>query len=145
MFCSNCGAAIDDNAYVCVNCGVAVNRGGVAPTYQQGYVGPQGQPALEPGSRKLNVGMLVWSIINTLLFGGILGIIGIILTAVASGEVFRQDELKRLKAAKIVNIVSTVLGVLIIALAIFMLVLIIMYSPELIEDPEFYNDFYYTL
>ena len=27
MYCINCGNKIDDNAYICVNCGVLVNKG----------------------------------------------------------------------------------------------------------------------
>ena len=62
---------------------------------------------MAPGTRKLNVGMLVWSIV-IMLFSFIFGLIALIMTISAKDEVYAQNEQKKIKTAMILNIIGTV-------------------------------------
>ncbi len=143
MFCSNCGAALADNAYACQNCGMPVNQNyGNVPPHQQEYLF-QNQQQLTPASCKMNTGMLVWSIISCFLFNGILGIFSIVFTVLASKEVFYKDEIKKLRIAKIINIISAVLAVIEFILFAVIIIAIIQSGymfPYYTE--EFLSEFY---
>ncbi len=61
-------------------------------------------------SDKLDVEMLVWSIINTVLLFPPLGIVSIIFTVLAKAANTAIEEKRNLYVAKILNIIATVLG-----------------------------------
>ena len=148
MFCTNCGAQIDDKACICVKCGVFVqNSRNPAPTYttyQPNYTQPnypvQNQQNFEPASGEIKIGMLIWSIFNALTMP-ILGIFAIVLTAMASGETTLDGELKKIRAARILNIISTVIFVLTIIVCVVAIAAVISAVPDIYD--EFYDGFYY--
>jgi len=69
-------------------------------------------------SGKINVGMLVWSIINLLFCCMPFGLASLISTITANSSQTAQEEAKKLKTAKICNIIGTIAGVFIIIIYI---------------------------
>ena len=69
-----------------------------------------------PASRSINVGQLVFSIINILLgsccIGSILGIIALVFTAQAAGATDRYEEISKLDIAKKLNIAAIVITII---------------------------------
>lgn len=59
MYCRNCGKEIDDEAVICVHCGIATN-------YQQPIVA---QPIVEPPKKKVNVIGIVGFCISIVALG----------------------------------------------------------------------------
>ncbi|MBQ8731358.1 MAG: zinc ribbon domain-containing protein [Oscillospiraceae bacterium] len=140
-FCTNCGKELPEGAAFCTNCGSATAAQPAAPQVEEPQAAPQYQePAYQyvptpeytyaevpetSGPRKLATGQLVFSIINIVLGcctcgGFIFGVIALILTIVAKGSKTDEDAAKKLKAAKILNIV----GIIISALAVIAFVLL---------------------
>ena len=105
MFCKYCGAEIEEGLVFCKQCGkVAADL--VAP-----------EQAAENKST-LNVGMLVWAIINMVICCQPAGIVALIFTLLAKYEEKVKSD-KYIGIAKIFNIVGTVYGVLSVIVSIF--------------------------
>jgi len=97
------------------------------------------QPPVERASGKLNVGMLVWSIINLLTCCTPLGIVGLIFTILANSAQTAVEEKSKIKTALILNIVGTVLAVLIIVF--YIVIFVIMGINGVFDTVE--SEFYY--
>ena len=108
------------------------------PYGQQGYYSQPASPYNTPASGKTNVGMLVWSIISTVLCCLPLGIVSIIMTATASSAASLFEEQKKLRTAKILNIINNVV------MGILTIIIIIIYSAVIIEmiDGGYYGYYY---
>ena len=142
MYCNKCGNQIAEDQKFCPFCGEAVVKAAEetpvteepqaeetpvveeAPKAEEPKVEPtvvdaNGAPVVE--KPKLNVGMLIWSIINTVLgccgscptycctsVNAILGIVALVMTILAKTGAPEKAE-KKLKIAKILNLVSTIL------------------------------------
>ncbi|MBQ7376905.1 MAG: zinc-ribbon domain-containing protein [Clostridia bacterium] len=117
-FCSNCGTKLEENEKFCPNCGtqreqvanaqnaeasaepqVVVNNGNQNENYNAAVMGASG---------KLDTPSLVWSIINLIVCCQPLGIASLILTILAKEAPTAADEEKKLKAAKICNLIGTI-------------------------------------
>ena len=94
-FCRNCGAEMSDEQLYCLNCGAPMQ---VEPT-----------PPAAPEKQKLNVGSLVFSIINLVCCCQIMGIISLVMTIMAQNET-EEGSKKKLKIALILNIIGVVVG-----------------------------------
>ncbi len=151
MFCNRCGNPVGDNDYICNNCGERLPHSniGAAPNYQQPYqpqyqqpqyqqpqyqqpypnYGYAQQPFGELASGKLNVGMLIWSIANLIMIWPV-AVAAIVMTILANGSMTRQEELKRLRTARNLNIISTTIGVVLIIFYISVTVGIISGLPN---------------
>ena len=128
MFCKNCGNRLEESHKFCPFCGVAISSDGsvenvaCAETTSAEEVYAEtiatetlcGEPAPKPQKAKLNAGMLVWSIINMALaeWLPVFGIIGLVMTIQAANTTVELSAGK-LKIAKIMNILGTVLAALI--------------------------------
>ena len=122
-FCKNCGNELPDEAKFCTSCGApAQENETVEATPVVNETVYTETPA--PKERSLNVGMLVFSIINTALCCQLFGIIAIIMTILARTADTDETESSRLKTAKTLNILGVVLGFVIsVAYIIFMFVI----------------------
>ena len=128
-FCKNCGAELSADQKFCANCGSAVESAPAPEAIEEPAVVEEpvaveapvavAEPvaAEEPVKAGLNVGMLVWSIINLLFCCQALGIASLILTIMAKSATSPEDEAKKIKSAKICNIIGTVGGVIIFAVS----------------------------
>lgn len=115
MFCKNCGTELTEGLDLCVNCGAEVNDT-AADTI----------PVFEKPEKKdpLNIGMFVWSLINTILCCQPAGIIALIFTLLARYEEKVKAD-KYIRIAKICNIIGTVIGVVVALLVIIYFVFVI--------------------
>lgn len=122
-FCKNCGAELPNDAKFCTSCGApAQENETVTATPVVNETVYTETPA--PKERTLNVGMLVFSIINTALCCQLFGIIAIIMTILARTADTDETESSRLKTAKTLNILGVILGFVIsVAYIIFMFVI----------------------
>lgn len=133
--CPKCNANVPDNAAACPQCGAAmpaVPGQPAAPVYQQpGYQQPGYQPPM-PGyqqpyaptlKRQLNTGMLVWSIINLFLCT-IMGIIGLVYTVTAQDAVSDEEEQQKLKTAKTLNLIGSIVAAVSIVISIVVAVVL---------------------
>ena len=122
-FCKNCGNELPDEAKFCTSCGTpAQENETVEATPVVNETVYTETPA--PKERSLNVGMLVFSIINTALCCQLFGIIAIIMTILARTADTDEGENSKLKTAKTLNILGVVLGFVIsVAYIIFMFVI----------------------
>lgn len=99
-YCTHCGAELHENQVICVKCGCMVQSGTPAA--------PQ-----MPKKRSMNVGMLIFSIVNLLLCCQPLGIIATLFTALATDAKSDEEEHKKLRTAKILNIIGIIGAVVI--------------------------------
>jgi len=115
MFCRKCGNQMADGYKFCPYCGTPnyeepKQEAGASETIhtQKLYDEP-----VEEEKSPLNVGMLVWSIVNIVLSPSlsVLGIIALILTIISNHAPVKVAA-SRLKAARILNIIATVCCVL---------------------------------
>lgn len=134
-YCSHCGIQLADNDAFCSRCGKPVYNPASAqqtppfsdqqgstkgyantnPTYNQPNQA-YSQP-VQKVKRPLNILNLIWGIVNSVLGTAtflplILGIVAIVFTVTAQDAVSDYDYQDKLKIAKILNIVATVLCVL---------------------------------
>lgn len=118
-FCKNCGSQIDDGSKFCSVCGASQGSTEQQQPSEPIYM----EPVIPKASGNLNVGMLVWSIINLLMCCMPLGIASLIMTIMAQNAASAQEEASKLKTAKICNLIGTIAtGVLIIAYIILIAV-----------------------
>ena len=115
MYCKNCGAELTEGLVLCMNCGTAVNE-----------INQETEPIIEKAEKKypLNVGMLVWSLIDFLFCCQPAGIIALIFTLLARYEEKEKAD-KYIGIAKICNIIGTIVGVLIALAVIFYIVVVV--------------------
>ncbi len=74
---------------------------------------PFGAPIPQKASGVLNVASLVWSIINLICCCQFLfGIIALVMTVMAQSAATAEEEAKKLKTARIMNILGTIFGVI---------------------------------
>ena len=107
-FCRNCGTKMEENAKFCHVCGTAQ-----ATTETENNLPPiTAFPSPFP-SHSLSVGILVWSILNLLFCCMPLGIVSLIMTVAAKDAPTAEEEAKKLKAAKICNLIATIGAVVI--------------------------------
>ena len=117
-YCGKCGQEILDEAVICVHCGAS-----------------QEEEALKPAKKagKLNVGMLVWSIIN-IVFGGVgsglpfaFGAAALVMTILASTAKTEEKVSLFAKLAKIFNIVATALIGVVLCMAMLVVIFYVVY------------------
>lgn len=105
-FCKNCGAELKEEDKFCPSCGseqAAENT--TEPVFEN--VPPIADiPAKASG--QLNVGFLIWSILNILFCCMPLAIVSLIMTVTAPNAATAEDEKKKLKTAKICNLIATI-------------------------------------
>ena len=146
MFCKNCGHQLKDGQKFCPSCGTAVAGEPRQETVCAEPINTEKlytEPTPEVKQTKLNVGMLVWSILNT-VFGSwlpVFGIIGLVMTVTAVNTTPESAE-KKLKTAKIMNILGTILAVL-IQLAGFVLAILLLSEGELTGNEDMFQFFYF--
>ena len=122
-FCKNCGNELPDGAKFCTSCGApAQENETVEATPVVNETVYTETPA--PKERSLNVGMLVFSIINTALCCSVFGIIAIIMTILARTADTDEGENSKLKTAKTLNILGVILG-FVISVAYFVFVVVL--------------------
>ena len=120
-YCPKCGTQISDDSLFCANCGNRIvnpqqSANNAQYQAQQNYYNNPPQP-IDPPSKQLSTGLLVWSIIN-IIVNFIFGILGLVFTLLAKDASTGSDEKSYLKTAKILNIVGTVLAVVAVVLTI---------------------------
>lgn len=115
-FCKNCGSQIDDGSKFCSVCGANQE----SPEQQQTNEPIYTAPVTPKASGTLNVGMLVWSIIDLLMCCMPLGIVSLIMTIMAQNAASAQEEASKLKTAKICNLIGT------IATGVFLIIYIVL-------------------
>ena len=143
-FCPQCGANVPDGTPICPQCGIQLTaQQPQQPQYQQpqyqqqapqqpyqqvpqgGYQmppqSPYGMPLSAPASGQTNTGMMVWSII-TILFCTVLGVISLIMTITAKNEMTAEGEQKKLKTAKILNLIGTIGGGLFVLIYVVIII-----------------------
>jgi uncharacterized membrane protein YvbJ len=123
-FCKNCGNELPNDAKFCTSCGApAQENETVKATPVVNETVYTETPA--PKERTLNVGMLVFSIINIALCCGVVfGIISLIMTILAKNADTDESERSKLKTAKILNII----GIIITSVYVLLYVVIFVFS-----------------
>ena len=131
MKCNKCYGEYEEGAKFCPHCGQRlIDPDFTPPTTPEpeihyespkydappGYRNPH--PAFNAPSGEMNTGLLVWSIINTAACCQLLGIIALVLTVLAKGSSTAEDEQKKLKTARTLNLIGTIGGVLMMLFAI---------------------------
>ena len=111
-YCSNCGVKLEENAKFCLACGTKAD--GAVETVES--VEPEIPTPVETipeppkASGNLNVGMLVWSIINMVICCTPIAVPALIMTILAKTASYAEEEVKKIKTAKTLNIISTIVG-----------------------------------
>ena len=114
-FCPNCGNNLEENAKFCPSCGANLNNNTTPEPII--FDVPQNKP------RSLNVGMLIWSIINCLMCCMPLGVVSLIFTILAKDAENDETEKKKLNVAKLCNIINNVAVGLIVIIYVIMVVI----------------------
>ena len=122
-FCRNCGAKLEEEVKFCPECGTAQeaipSAATAAPTPEIPVIPvvPVAEVPEEPkSSGALNVGLLVWSILNLIFCCMPLGIPPLVMTIRAKDAATAAEEAKKLTAAKIWNLVGTIASVVLYVL-----------------------------
>lgn len=120
-FCTHCGTQVGDNDKFCPKCGASLgNAGGTQGTYDN-RDNPGNKP-FDPPSGRINVGMLVWSIICIFLCTPF-GVWALVMTITAKNAPTAEEEQKKLETAKTVNIVATVIGAVLVVIELIITVI----------------------
>lgn len=120
-FCTKCGYQLPDDAICCSQCGNMLNSANPQPQAAPA----QTYTANSAPSGKLNVGMLVWAIINSLFCCLPLGIVALVYSIKTGSSTTVEEENDCGKKAKVWNIVATVAGaVFMIAWVILIIIMI---------------------
>jgi len=125
-YCTNCGNNIEDGVKFCPNCGARQSSNDNGPEINFGDV------QVNKSSGQLNVGQLVWSIINLLTCCTPLGIAGLILTLLAKDAHSAEEETSKLKTAKICNLIGT------IGAAVFVVLYIVLFAIGIASAELYY-------
>ncbi len=120
-FCKNCGTQLDENANFCPSCGAAQSP---VPPAEPIVEQPAQAPAPQKASGILNVGQLVWSIINLVACCTPLGLAALIITILAKDAPTAEEESKKLKTAKTCNLIGTIGSAVIVILYIVFFVVL---------------------
>ena len=126
-FCRNCGKELGDDQTVCTGCG--------APAVEEIKI----ETSAQSKKKDLNIGMLVWSLINLVLCSQVAaGVIALIFTLLAKGETDEKSA-RYNKIAKIANIVGTICAaVLVLFLVVFYIFMIILAFGMAVSVPTYY-------
>ena len=108
-YCSNCGTKLEENAKFCLACGTPTEQTENSTTINTAPV-EEATPAPAKASGVLNMGMLIWAIINLISCCTPLGIAGLVLTILAKDAPSAEEEAKKLKTAKTCNLIGTIGG-----------------------------------
>ena len=106
-FCKNCGYEMKETDTTCPACGSA--QEGAADNLAN-TVTYTDAPAPEKASGQLNTGHLIWSILNIIFCCVPLAIVSLIMTVTAKDAPSAAEEQKKLKTAKICNLIATIGG-----------------------------------
>ena len=117
-FCRRCGNEIKDDAKFCHACGMQTEPiYKTAPAPAPTPVAPIVQtPTPEKSSGVLKMSILIWSLLNLLSCCAPLGIAGLILTILAKDASTAEEETKKLKSAKVCNLIATIFSVIVIVI-----------------------------
>ncbi len=118
LYCQNCQQYLPDGTVYCHHCGSGslvqvAPPPPYPPTDPNFSYPPYGNPYQPPvyGSHKLQVGLMVWAIILIVSsYGSLFGILSLVWLLLAKDEFYACEEQKKIKTAKIFNIVGTVVG-----------------------------------
>ena len=133
-FCKNCGAAIEDGTELCSACAEATANEQVEVDVVEEVDAP---------SNKLNVGYLVWSILNIVLGGSALvplglGVAALVFTILGYNAKTAQTERQHLKLSKTFNLISTIVTavswiIAILIIVLYLLVYILIFVFAIVE------------
>ncbi len=125
-FCNNCGQQITSGTRYCVYCGA--EQPPADPAKQDPYV-PDPQVFFTPqppkASGELNVLHLVWAILNLISCCQPLGIVSLFLVILAKDAPTEAEEKKKLRLAKIFNIIGTLMPLLFLFVYIIILFIVL--------------------
>ena len=133
-FCKNCGAPLEQDVKFCPSCGTKAYEApkeNSAPLYDTTVYNTP-----EPKVRTLNIVQLVWSILSIVLGCMPLGVIALVMTIFAKSAATDEEEISKLKTAKILNIVSTVIIVLFVVIYVIAVVAMIIGTASGAYVPE---------
>ena len=138
-FCSNCGKQLEENAKFCPACGTKTETSGETAEIPVEQAFATETPAPAKASGKLDLQMLIYSIINTVILCLPLGIASLILTILAKDAPTAEEEAKKLKTAKTCNIIGTLIACTIVLIfVLFCIFLVILAIIMVIEDPYYH-------
>lgn len=127
-FCRNCGAKLEEEVKFCPECGTAQeaipSEATAAPTPEIPVVPVAEVPEEPKSSGALNVGLLVWSILNLIFCCMPLGVVSLVMTITAKDATTAAEEAKKLKAAKTWNLVGTIASVVLYVLYFAFVILV---------------------
>ena len=106
-YCKKCGAQIDNDAVYCPSCGANQGESFTGMTFNN-------DAGLDRASGTINIGQMIWAIINLISCCQILGIVSLIMVVLAKDAPSAQDEAKKLQIAKTCNLIGTIGGVIVI-------------------------------
>ncbi|MBO4983610.1 MAG: zinc-ribbon domain-containing protein [Clostridia bacterium] len=109
-YCKKCGAQIDGDATYCPSCGANQGESFTGMTFNNDV-------GLDRASGKINIGQMIWAIINLVSCCQILGIVSIIMVVLAKDAPSAQEETKKVRCAMICNIIGTVGGIIVTVLS----------------------------
>ena len=129
VVCSYCRWSNPEQTAVCLHCGAVLPSASPPPyaapppPYAQPYFSYGGYGVGDyPASRQLAVGQLVWSIINIVMGFMPLGIAALVMTILAQSADWASQEKRRLRAAMVLNIISSCLLPLVVLLFFALLI-----------------------
>lgn len=109
-YCRNCGTKLEEEVNFCPECGAAQKP---ATTEKEAApeipVVPIAETPEEPtSSGKLSIGLIVWSVINIVFCCLPFAIPSLIMTVMAKDAFTAEEEAKKLRSAKICNLIGTI-------------------------------------
>lgn len=138
VVCPYCRWSNPEQTAVCLHCGAVLPSASpppyaappppagyqaAPPLYAQPYFSYGGYWVGDyPASRQLAVGQLVWSIINIVMGFMPLGIAALVMTILAQSADWASQEKRRLRAAMVLNIISSCLLPLVVLLFFALLI-----------------------
>lgn len=138
-YCSNCGKQLEEIAKFCPACGAKTETSGETAEIPVEQASATETPAPAKASGKLDLQMLIYSIINTVMLCLPLGIASLILTILAKDAPTAEEEAKKLKTAKTCNIIGTLIACTIVLIfVLFCIFLVILAIIMAIEDPYYH-------
>ena len=131
-FCSHCGNKLEENSKFCPVCGTRMEEVSKEESFSDNPVTEvldpvyevNSAPAPKKASGELNIGMLVWAIINLVACCTPLGIAGLICTILAKDAPSAEDEAKKLKTAKTCNLIGTIGGAVVVVLYVILVAVV---------------------